>query len=209
MARAKREIPHYYLSHDVDIQAAKDFVSRINEDRPPESRLLAGVLYVKAVATACRKYPEFNGHFENDRFTASEAVHAGMAVRVRAGGLIAPALHDVDSVDLDTLMVKMRDLVNRVRGGRFRASEFADATITITSLGDRGVDRLYGIINPPQVAIVGFGATREIATVVEAKIVARPTITLTLSADHRVSDGHRGALFLRMISERLQNPEAL
>lgn len=209
MSRSKREIPHYYLAHTVDITAAEKFVSKTNKKRTPEQRLLLGVLYIKAVAKALAKYPELNGHFIDGVFHSSKAAHIGVATNIRGGGLIAPAIHDVQTLELDGLMETLRDLVARVREGRFRARELSDATITVTSLGDRGVDLLFGVINPPQVAIVGFGTAVARPWVHNGKIKRRQTVSLTLAADHRVSDGHRGALFLNAIGKHLQTPETL
>jgi pyruvate dehydrogenase E2 component (dihydrolipoamide acetyltransferase) len=136
-------------------------------------------------------------------------VHPGVAIAIRGGGLAAPALHDADLVPLDELMARMRDLVQRTRAGRIRSSEISDATITVSSLGERGVEVLYGIIYPPQVAIIGFGRVVPRPWIVESAIAARSVATITLSADHRVSDGHAGALFLAEIGRRLQEPEKL
>ena len=209
MSRAKREIPHYYLSHAVDLSAADAFVKMANVGRPPETRLVPGAVYASAVAKALRKYPEFNGHFAENRFQASDAVHLGFAINLRGGGLVAPALFDVAARDLDTLMQALRDLVARARAGRFRARELSDATVTLSSLGERGVDQLYAIIYPPQVAIVGIGTPRLRPWVHEGQVMPRLVTTMTLAADHRVSDGHRGALFLKKIDRYLQEPEAL
>lgn len=210
MARSKREIPHYYLANTIDIGSAADWVAAINAERPPEARLLLGALFVKATALALKAYPEFNGRYERGVFAQSVAIHTGVAVSIRGGGLVAPAIHDADALPLDELMAKMRDLVGRVRAGRFRSSEIADPTITVSSLGDRGVETLYGVIYPPQVAIVGFGKlVRRAWAVDDDALAVRPVVTTTLAADHRVSDGHRGALFLARVGELLQRPEAL
>jgi pyruvate dehydrogenase E2 component (dihydrolipoamide acetyltransferase) len=209
MSRSKREIPHYYLSDTVDVGAATDFVAKLNAERPPERRLLLGALFVKATAKAAKAFPEFNGAFEGGAFKPSPAVHAGVAIAIRGGGLVAPAIHDAAELALDDLMAAMRDLIARVRAGRFRSSEIADPTITVSSLGERGVEALYGVIYPPQVAIVGFGKVTERPWVVDRTVIARPLATATLAADHRVSDGHKGALFLARIGELLQQPEAL
>lgn len=209
MARSKREIPHYYLSHTADMTALEDFLASRNADRPPQERVLAAAAYVKAVALAVRKFPEFSGSFSNGSFQPAETAHVGLAVRLRGGGLVAPALFDPAAQSLDALMRAIRDLVARVRAGRFKASELTGATITLSSLGDRGVDRLYGVIYPPQVAIVGIGTPALRPWVHQEKVVLRRTACLTLSADHRASDGHRGALFLNEIGKALQNPEAL
>ncbi|SLN37986.1 Dihydrolipoyllysine-residue acetyltransferase component of pyruvate dehydrogenase complex [Roseovarius gaetbuli] len=209
MSRSKREIPHYYLSHTVDLTKAEAFITAENATRAPDERLLLGVLYLKALARAVKKVPEMNGTFEEGHFHQSEAVHAGLAIALRSGGLVAPALFDTDRQNLDDLMTSMRDLIARVRAGRYRARELSDATITLTSLGDRGVDQLYGVIYPPQVAIVGVGTPALRPWVEGKKVVPRLTATLTLAADHRVSDGRRGALFLSAIAKHLQDPETL
>jgi len=209
MSRSKREIPHYYLADTVDAAPAVNWVAAHNADRPPQDRLLVGALFVKATALAAKSFPEFNGKFEAGAFTPGPAVHAGVAISIRGGGLIAPAIHDASELPLDELMAKMRDLVARVRAGRFRSSEIADPTITVSSLGDRGVEALYGVIYPPQVAIVGFGKIVMRPWAEGDALAVRPVVTTTLAADHRASDGHRGALFLAKIGDLLQRPEGL
>lgn len=209
MARSKRKIPHYYLAHTVDLTAAEAFVAKHNEGREPAERLLLGALFVKAVSLAAKKYPEFNGFFEDGVFKPGASVHAGVAINIRGTGLVAPAIHDSDQLGLDALMAAMRDLVVRVRTGRFRASELSDPTITVSSLGERGVETLYGVIYPPQVAIVGFGMPVERPWAADGMIGPRRVVSMTLAGDHRVSDGHRGALFLSAIENLLATPEAL
>ncbi|HET7679769.1 MAG TPA: dihydrolipoamide acetyltransferase family protein [Xanthobacteraceae bacterium] len=209
MARSKREIPHYYLEHKVDLTAAEQWLAERNATLPPDARLLMSALTIKAVALAARRFPIFNGFYQDARLQPAAAVHVGIAIAIRGGGLAAPALHDADQLPLDQLMTRLRDLVQRTRAGRIRSSELSDATITISSLGDRGVDVLYGIIYPPQVAIVGFGKAVLRPWVIDGAIGPRSIITVTLSADHRVSDGHAGALFLAEIGKLLQEPGKL
>ena len=209
MARSKREIPHYYLTHSFDITAPTELIEAFNGAKPPEERILLGALLVKAVALALREFPELNGYYGADGRRPSEAIHVGIAVAIRGGGLAAPAIHDTDRLQVPDLMTRMRDLIGRVRRGGFRSSELADPTVTVSSLGDRGVDALLPVIYPPQVAIVGFGAPQLRPWVVEEQVGVRRVITATLDADHRVSDCHRGALFLRRLEALLQDPEAL
>ena len=209
MARSKREIPHYYLQHQVDVTASEQWLARTNAERPPDKRLLMGALALKAVAKAIPRFPAFNGFYQNGTFEPSAAVHIGMAIAIRGGGLAAPAIHDTDRLTLDELMERMRDLVQRVRAGRIRGSEMSDPTITVSSLGERGVEALYGVIYPPQVAIVGVGKVVARPWVIDGAIGPRSVVTVTLAADHRVSDGHAGALFLTEIGKLLQEPESL
>lgn len=209
MARSKREIPHYYLAHQIDMTACEEWLARRNAERPPTERLLLGALLIKAVARAAGKFPAFNGFYRENKFEPTGSVHVGTAIAIRGGGLIAPAIHDADRLSLDELMKQMRELVQRVRAGRIRSSEIADPTITVSSLGERGVESLYGIIYPPQVAIIGFGKVTARPWVVDGNVLARPVVNATLAADHRVTDGHVGALFLAEIDKLLQEPEKL
>jgi len=209
MARSKREIPHYYLAHPIDLHRVLAWLAEENARRPVTDRLLYGVVLLKAVALALREVPELNAVWRGERAEPSAAVHVGVAISLRGGGLVAPALHDAERQPLGDLMRAFRDLVQRARSGGLRSSELSDPTITVTSLGEQGVERVFGIIYPPQVAIVGFGRIAERPWVVDGAVVPRPVVTASLSADHRVSDGHRGGLFLAAVERLLQSPECL
>lgn len=209
MSRSKREIPHYYLAHTCSLEPALRWLESANRDRPPARRLLLASLYLKAVATAVGDFPEFNGFWEEDAFRPAAAVHPGLAISLRGGGLVAPAVHHVDALTLDEVTAAIRDVVQRSRSGHLRGSEVSDPTITVTSLGDRGVDAVFGVIYPPQVAIVGIGTAMERPWVEGGMVGSRRVVTLSLAADHRASDGHRGALFLERIAGLLQSPEEL
>lgn len=209
MARSKREIPHYYLATTIDMHRAMTWLASENLKRSVPDRLLYGVLLIKAVALALREVPELNSVWRGSEAVRSEAVHVGVAISLRGGGLVAPALHDTAGQSLGDLMRSFRDLVLRARSGGLRSSELSDPTITVTSLGEQGVESVFGVIFPPQVAIVGFGKIVERPWAVGGQIVARPLVTATLSADHRVSDGHRGGLFLAAVDRLLQEPSLL
>lgn len=209
MARSKREIPHYYLSHTVSLKRAMTWLGELNAHRSIQDRMVPAALLLRATALALWDVPELNGFWIDDAYRPSEEVHLGTAIALRTGGLIAPALLDADDQSLDQLMIELRDLVGRARAGRLRSSELTAATITVTSLGDRGCEAVWPVINPPQVAIVGFGAILERAWVEGGAVAPHPTVVATLAADHRVSDGHRGGLFLAAIDHLLQEPDKL
>jgi pyruvate dehydrogenase E2 component (dihydrolipoamide acetyltransferase) len=209
MARSKREIPHYYLNTTIDMGRTMDWLKAENLKRPVTDRLLYGVLLIKAVALALRRVPELNALWRNNAAVQLQDIHIGVAISLRGGGLIAPALHHTDRQNLTDLMAKFQDLVKRARAGTLRSSEMADPTITVTSLGEQGVETVLGVIYPPQVALVGFGKLVERPWVVNGTIVPRPVIQASLSADHRVTDGHRGGLFLAAVEQLLQEPEKL
>jgi len=209
MSRSKREIPHYYLADDVPLAAATAFLADRNATRGVNERILLAPLLLQAVARALQRYPEFNGSFQNGAFVPGTGIHVGVAIALRTGGLIAPALRDVPGKDLDTLNRELLDLVQRARAGSLKASELADATITVTSLGDQGVGSVFPIIYPPQVAIVGFGRVLERPWVVNGAVKPTPLVTASLGADHRTSDGHRGGRFLASVRDLLQQPAEL
>lgn len=209
MSRSKREIPHYYLSTTIDLHPALSWLTDENLKRPVTDRLLYGVLLIKAVALALREVPELNAVWEQDHAVLKPAIHVGVAISLRQGGLIAPAIHDTDQKNLGQLMSEFRDLVNRARTGGLRNSELSDPTITVTSLGEQGVDTVFPIIYPPQVAIVGFGKIVERPWSINGGLLSRRVINATLAADHRVSDGHRGGLFLAAVDRLLQEPQKL
>jgi len=209
MARSKREIPHYYLASTIDMSKSLNWLAAENAKRPVTKRLLYSALLLRAVALAARELPEMNGFLIDGAFKPADGVHVGVAISLRQGGLINPAIHDVDKKTLDELMENMLDLVNRARAGHLRSSELADGTITVTNLGEQGVESVFGVIYPPQVALVGFGKIAERPFASNGLVGARPMIEATLSGDHRVSDGHRGGRFLLAVDRLLQEPEKL
>jgi pyruvate dehydrogenase E2 component (dihydrolipoamide acetyltransferase) len=209
MSRSKREIPHYYLSSSIDLGRAMAWLAAANEGTDPEARLIPAVLLLKASALALRETPQLNGFWSEDGFRPGAGIHVGWAISLRGGGLVAPAIHDADKRPLTELMMALRDLVGRARTGGLRSSELIDPTVTVTSLGERGADSVIGVIYPPQVAIIGFGRIAERPCVWEGRVSKRPSVSISLAADHRASDGHLGGLLLAVIDRLLQEPDKL
>jgi pyruvate dehydrogenase E2 component (dihydrolipoamide acetyltransferase) len=209
MARSKREIPHYYLGSELDVSRAARWLEAENARRPVTERILFPALLLKATALALREVPELNGFFVDDAFRPSQGIHVGVAIALRQGGLVAPAIHDTDQKTLGEIMARLQDLVTRARAGSLKSSEMSDPTVTVTNLGDQGTDAVFAVIYPPQVAIVGFGTMRERPWAEGGLLGVRPTVMASLAADHRVSDGHRGARFLAAVARLLREPEKL
>ncbi len=209
MSRSKREIPHFYLAQTIDMSNTISWLAQENQRRPVTERLLHGVLLLKAVALALRDVPELNAVWDGDQLVRRDDINVGVAISLRGGGLVAPAIHDTDRLRLDELMHAFRDLVSRARSWSLRSSEMSDPTITVTSLGERGVESAFGVIFPPQVAIVGFGTMVERPWISEGQILACPVVNASLSADHRVTDGHRASAFLAAVDRLLQEPDEL
>ena len=210
MTRAKQTIPHFYLSETIDVDPAIRFLESRNANLPPSERILLGALFVRAATLAATKVPVMNGHFsEGNGFQPSAGVNTGVAVALRGGGLVAPALMNANDMNLEQTMAGMRDLVARARAGRLRSSEMTLGTITVSSLGDTGAEEMIGVIFPPQVALVGLGAPHLRPWVVNGEVVPRHVVRLTISADHRVSDGRQVARYIAAFEDAIQKPETL
>jgi pyruvate dehydrogenase E2 component (dihydrolipoamide acetyltransferase) len=209
MSKSNRDIPHYYMETSIDMTNALGWLEEENLKRPIRERLLPVVILLKAVAKSLTEVPELNGFWVDGRHQVSEAIHIGFAIALRQGGLLTPAIHDADMKNFDEMREAMNDLIIRTRGNRLRSSELTDATITVTSLGDRGVEKVFGVIYPPQVALVGLGKITPQPWAVNGALCVRPVLVATLAGDHRATDGHKGGLFLEALNRNLQEVEKL
>lgn len=209
VSRSKREIPHYYLQLDVVLDKALDCLSVYNTDLSPNKRILVNAMIYCAIARALDDFPAFNGFYNDGQYQPSETVHLGHAISLRTGGIMIAAIRDAQGLGVIELMDKLRDQVTRAREGGLRMSEVTQASVTISSIGDRGADSMQSIIFPPQVAIFGLGRPRKMPWIIDDAIVAATVVSISLAADHRVSDGHSGARLLNKINKLLQTPEKL
>ncbi len=208
MSKSNREVPHYYLQTKVDMSDALRWLTEANKQRQVKDRLLPTVLFIKAVAKALSDVPDLNAWWDNG-LQRKQDIHVGFVVSLRHGGIIVPAIHDAGKKTLDELMSSLSDIIPRARALKLRSSELADSTITITSLGEGAVETVYGIIYPPQVALVGFGGITQEAWAENGMLGIRPVVTVTLAADHRATDGNTGSMFLSALKNYLKNPDQL
>jgi pyruvate dehydrogenase E2 component (dihydrolipoamide acetyltransferase) len=209
VSRSKKEIPHYYLQQDMQLDNALGWLAEYNQGRPVNERILPSALLYCAIARALVSFSQFNGFYLQGQYKAQESVHLGNAISLHGGGLMVAAIHNAQQLNPTAMMLKLSDQVLRAREGGLRMSEMQDATITVSNLGDRGTDSMQSIIFPPQVAIIALGRVRSVPWVVDEQVITAHIITVSLAADHRVSDGHAGARLLNKIDHLLQNPESL
>lgn len=209
MARSNREVPHYYLASTVPMAAARAFLERENTRRSVQESVLPVALFVRAVALALREHRALNGVWRDGALVQKERIHVGMVVSIRGGGVMVPAVKDADAKSLDEVMGTLRDLVQRARTGGLKSSELSEGTITVTNLGERAPEAVYGVVFPPQVALVGIGGVVERPWVVDGEVRAQPVCTITLAADHRATDGHLGGRFLSEVARLIESPERL
>lgn len=208
MSKSNREIPHYYLETKVDMSKAFSWLAEANKQRSVKQRLLPVVLLIKAVAKALTEVPDLNGYWQNG-LQRKPDINIGFVVSLRSGGVMIPAIHNADKKSVDELMTSLNDIIPRARAMKLRSSELSESTFTVTSLGEENVETVYGVIYPPQVALAGFGSITEQPWAESGMLDVRPVLNITLSADHRASDGATGSRFLMAVKNHLQKPEAL
>jgi len=208
MSKSNREIPHYYLETKVDMSKALAWIAEANKQRSVKQRLLPVVLLLKAVAKALSEVPELNGYWE-DGLQKKSDINIGFVISLRSGGLMIPAIHNVDKKTIDDLMASLNDVIPRARTMKLRSSELSESTFTVTSLGEGNVETVFGVIYPPQVALIGFGSIKDQPWAESGMLDVRPVINVTLSADHRATDGATGSRFLMAVNNHLQKPEEL
>lgn len=209
MSRSHNEIPHYYLSTRVAVGKSLGILNQLNESRSPSEQVLIAGVFLKAIAMACREFKDFNGHWQDDTFQASNSVNIGLSIHSRSYGLVAPCIFEADKKNIFEISSQVLDLVSRLRGGKLRRDEMVAGSITCTYLGERGVDEVFGLINPPQVTLVGIGHVFQSPAAFQDKIGIESFIMLSLSGDHRAHDGHRGSLFLRKIKDAIEQASHL
>ena len=208
MSKSNREIPHYYLETTIDMYKTMAWLTEANRQRPVSKRLLPVALLIKAVAKSLPEFPDLNAVWENG-LQRKTAFNIGFVISLRTGGLVVPAIQRADEKSVDEIMEVLNDLIPRARALKLRSSELSESTITMTSLGDGGADSVFGVIYPPQVAIVGFGGITEQPVAENGMLGIRPVLRATLAGDHRATDGLTGSRFLAALKNKLQQPETL
>jgi pyruvate dehydrogenase E2 component (dihydrolipoamide acetyltransferase) len=209
MSEAKETIPHFYVTSDVDMDSAIAFREMVNgQIEDDAAKITFNDLIVKAVALALREFPNLNTTLEGDTLYDHANIDVNIAVAIE-GGLIAPFIPDADQKSLGTIARMAKDLVGRARKGGLQPNEFQGGTFTISNLGMYDVSEFIAIINPPQAAILAIGSITEMPVVRNGQITVGHQMKISLSCDHRVSDGAEVARFLIAVKRYLQNPMLL
>jgi pyruvate dehydrogenase E2 component (dihydrolipoamide acetyltransferase) len=209
MSKSNAEIPHYYLSTSINMTPSLEFLSELNKERGIKERILPAALLIRAVVLSLKEVPELNGFWVDNEHKISDEINPGFAIALRKGGLMTPAILDAGDKNLDDTMKSLDDLITRTRLGKLKSSEMTKQTITITNLGDLGVESVYGVIYPPQVAIIGFGIIKNSPWAEGDALCVRKVMQATLAGDHRATDGRVGAKFLSTLNKFLQNPKEM
>jgi pyruvate dehydrogenase E2 component (dihydrolipoamide acetyltransferase) len=200
-------VPHFYLRREVDASRLESWRTAIRA-RPGHERVSHTDLLVKLVAEALRRHPRVNSSWRDGVIVASERVGVGIAVAIDEG-LVVPIVHDADRLSLAQTLARRIELVDAARHGRLRPDDVSGGTFTISNLGMYGVDSFDAIVNAPQAAILAVGRIADRVVPVDGQPAVRPMLQLSLSFDHRVVDGARGAEFLETLASLVEEPAGL
>ena len=204
LAESKFNAPHFYLTIDVDMDNAVSTRKQVNEVIAPD-KVSFNDLVIKAVATALHKHPYVNASWEGDKIRFNEHVHIGVAVAVEEG-LLVPVVRFADSKTLTTIGNEVKEYAEKARNKKLQPKDWEGNTFTVSNLGMFGIEEFTAIINPPDSCILAIGAIRQVPVVKNGQVVAGNRMKVTLSCDHRVVDGAKGAQFLQTFKENMENP---
>lgn len=205
MLESKTTVPHFYLTMEVDMSAAKAMRAEVNAAWSEEERISYNDIVIRATALSLMRHPDANGSYRDGGFVYHQAANIGIAVAVPEG-LLVPVLKNCDTKPLRQLAVEAKVLAQRTREGKNRPGDLEGGTFTVSNLGMFGVRDFYAIVNPPQAAIIAVGAIEPRPVVRAGEIVVRDIMYLSISADHRILYGAPAAEFLRDLKDLLENP---
>lgn len=209
MVESKSTIPHFYLTTEIDMAAVLTLRKQINATLPEESKVTVNDIVVKAVALTLRQFPNLNSHFYGDKIVRYKRINIGIAVALEGGGLINVVARDADSVSISALAKRNKEMIAAVRNNKVKPEYIEGSTFTVSNLGSFEVDHFMAIINPPEAGILAVGSAKEIPVVINGEIKIANRMKVTLSVDHRVSDGAEGAQFLQAFKKLLESPMRL
>ena len=205
--RSKQEVPHYYLSTDINMDKALEIRAQINSKLAEQNiKISINDLIMKSVIDTLKKFPVFNSRYENGTTNMNEEINVSIAIALEEG-LIMPAIINCNDMDIKQLSIASKDLVDRTKNGKLTSAEYTKGTFSISNLGMFDVNSFLAIILPPQTAMLAVGSVKKVPIVTsDDDIKVSNIMNASLSADHRVTDGAEGAIFLAEIKNNLENP---
>jgi pyruvate dehydrogenase E2 component (dihydrolipoamide acetyltransferase) len=208
MTQSKQELPHFYVTTEVDAEPMLTMRAQINPALPEGEKLSVNDFIVKATALALREFPNLNASLDGDQIHRHGSINVGIAVSVE-DGLLTVVTRDSDLKPLRQLSIETRTMVERTRSGKVRPDDIEGSTFTVSNLGMFDVDHFIAIINPPEAAILAIGSVNEVPVVKDGLIVPGKRMKVTLSADHRVTDGAEVAQWLVVFKRYIEQPALL
>ena len=211
MAQSKQQVPHFYVTTEVDVAALLELRQQLNASiENDEEKVTVNDLIVKAAALTLRQFPNLNSHYYGDKTVRHKRINIGMAVALPNGGLINVVAKDADKTALGTLAARSKAMIGRAREGKFKPDDVEGSTFTVSNLGPYDVDHFIAIVNPPEAAILAVGTAKKVPVVLEdGTLGVGHRMKVTISVDHRVSDGAEAAQFMQAFKKLVENPMRL
>jgi pyruvate dehydrogenase E2 component (dihydrolipoamide acetyltransferase) len=210
MIDSKQQVPHFYVTNEVDVEALLNLRKQLNAGLSDDQKITVNDLIVKATALTLREFPNLNTHFYGTQLARYKRINIGIAVALPQGGLMNVVAKDADKVSIGTIAQVNKEMIARAREGKVKPDDIAGSTFTVSNLGAYGVEHFMAIINPPEAGILAIGAAQKVPVVLaDGTLGVGNRMKVTLSVDHRVSDGAEGAQFLQKFKELLENPMRL
>mgnify|MGYP002713036101 CR=1 FL=1 len=205
MTESKTTVPHFYVTNEIDMEAALALRKQINASLEPEEKVTVNDLIVKAAALALRKFPNINASFAGDKIIKHNNINVGSAVSVE-GGLLTIVQKDTDVSSISKIARDHKAMIGRAREGKVQPTDVEGSTFTVSNLGAFDVENFIAIVNPPNAAILAVGSARQVPVVVDGELTIGTRMKTTISADHRVTDGVEAAQFMQAVKETLEDP---
>jgi pyruvate dehydrogenase E2 component (dihydrolipoamide acetyltransferase) len=210
MTESKQQVPHFYLTTEMDVEALLALRKQLNEGLDDAHKISVNDLVVKATALTLQKFPNLNSHFYGDKVVRHKRINIGMAVALPNGGLMNVVAKDADKTALGSMAARNKDMIARAREGKVKPDDIDGSTFTVSNLGIYDVDQFSAVINPPEAGILAVGTAKKVPVVREDGTLGASTrMKVTISVDHRVSDGAGGAEFMKAFKELIENPMRL
>jgi pyruvate dehydrogenase E2 component (dihydrolipoamide acetyltransferase) len=205
MLDSKQTVPHFYLTTDVDVERMLDLRNQLNSILPDEQKISVNDFIIKAVGLALRQYPNLNSSISGNEIIQHGHIHIGVAVSVE-GGLLTIVVRDADTKDLKEINVDVKEMANRVRSGKVKTEDIEGSTFSISNLGMFDVENFAAIINPPESAILAVASARDAVVIKNGVVSSGKRMKITISADHRVTDGVEAAKFIQVVKQIIETP---
>lgn len=205
MTQAKQQVPHFYVTTEIDAGPMMTLREELNALQPEGEKVSVNDFIVKAVGIALRRFPNLNASLDGEAIVRHGQVNVGVAVALE-DGLITVVTRDTDRKPLRQLSEETRQMVARARQGKVRPEDIEGSTFSVSNMGMFDVDHFIAIVNPPEAAVLAVGSVREVPVVRQGQLAAGQRLKMTLSADHRLTDGAEAARWLQTLKEILEHP---
>ncbi len=210
MIQSKQLIPHFYVTTEIDVEALLNLRKQINAGLDDAHKITVNDLVVKAAALTLRDFPNLNTHYYGDKLVRYKRINIGMAVPVNNGGLMNVVAKDADKVSIGTLAQTNKEMIARAREGKVKPDDISGSTFTVSNLGPYNVEHFMAIINPPEAGILAIATAQKVPVVkADGTLGVGNRMKVTISVDHRVSDGAEGAEYLQKLKALIENPMQL